>query len=222
MTSLLLVDDDDDLRGGLARAIARHRPALDVRTAGSATEAMVLLRSMTPELLVTDLCMPGIGGVELVMFARCRDPRLGVIVMSACDVDHGPSLLAPDSPIAYLEKPFRLGQLFVLLEHFLDRQSSVASPSLTDVVCLFCIAKTSGSVVVTCDAATGTAWFEGGHIQHATVGSLEGPSALRHLAGWTGARFELHRGASSASSTIDGLDDDLVAGCACLRPRSRS
>ena len=78
----------------------------------SGREAVGAMDSMErPDLLVTDVMMPGIGGVELVRRARERWPGLPVIYMSG--------QAGPDSPLAgvgepgtrFLQKPFRLTEL---------------------------------------------------------------------------------------------------------------
>jgi two-component system response regulator RegA len=62
--SLLLVDDDAFLRERLGRAVAAR--GLQVRTAGSAEEALALAREDAPELAVVDLKLPGQTGLELL------------------------------------------------------------------------------------------------------------------------------------------------------------
>lgn len=62
--SLLLVDDDDTLRGVLARALARRGFA--VITAACAKEAIGLATAQPPEFAVVDLKMPGASGLTLI------------------------------------------------------------------------------------------------------------------------------------------------------------
>jgi two-component system response regulator RegA len=78
--SILLVDDDVTLRERLARAL-RER-GFDVRTAGSADEAMELVRQDSPEMAVLDLKMPGRSGVDLLREMREHDPATRVLVLT--------------------------------------------------------------------------------------------------------------------------------------------
>jgi two-component system, response regulator RegA len=78
--SILLVDDDATLRERLARAL-RER-GFDVRTAGSADEAMELVRQDSPEMAVVDLKMPGRSGLDLLRDMREHDPATRVIVLT--------------------------------------------------------------------------------------------------------------------------------------------
>lgn len=78
--SILLVDDDVTLRERLARAL-RER-GFDVRTAGSADEAMEQTRADSPEMAVIDLRMPGRNGLELLRDMREHDPATRVLVLT--------------------------------------------------------------------------------------------------------------------------------------------
>src|SRR5512133_2479177 len=78
--SILLVDDDVTLRERLARAL-RER-GFDVRTAGSADEAMEQTRADSPEMAVIDLRMPGRNGLELLRDMREHAPASRVLVLT--------------------------------------------------------------------------------------------------------------------------------------------
>jgi len=78
--SILLVDDDLTLRERLARAL-RER-GFDVRTAGSADEAMERVRAESPEMAVLDLRMPGRSGLDLLREMREHDPATRILVLT--------------------------------------------------------------------------------------------------------------------------------------------
>jgi two-component system, response regulator RegA len=78
--TLLLVDDEGVFRERLARAF-RER-GLEVSTAGSYDEAIVLASRESPELAVVDLRMPGRGGLELVKALHALDGSTRIIVLT--------------------------------------------------------------------------------------------------------------------------------------------
>lgn len=78
--SLLLVDDDADLREVLGRALGRRGFA--VSTAGSAEEALPLARQLTPEYAVIDLKMPGASGLDLVEKLIELDAQTRIVVLT--------------------------------------------------------------------------------------------------------------------------------------------
>jgi CheY-like chemotaxis protein len=66
--TILVVDDSDDLRE-LYETLLRYE-GYEVKTASSAEEALKIVRSWWPSLVITDLFMPGIGGLELITCLR--------------------------------------------------------------------------------------------------------------------------------------------------------
>jgi PAS domain S-box-containing protein len=72
---ILLVDDEADTRDLLATALARY--GAEVTSAGSAAEALDLLEARRPDLLVTDIAMPGADGYELIRHLRARSADRG-------------------------------------------------------------------------------------------------------------------------------------------------
>jgi two-component system response regulator RegA len=78
--SILVVDDDDVLRGRLARALAER--GFDVFTADGYPEAVAIARSESPELALVDLKMPGRSGLEVVQALKEIDPQTKVVVLT--------------------------------------------------------------------------------------------------------------------------------------------
>jgi CheY-like chemotaxis protein len=79
---LLLVEDSDLLRGLLASALEAQGYA--VTPAANAAEALALLEHMndTPDLLITDLSMPGMNGLELIRIVQERLPQIPAILLT--------------------------------------------------------------------------------------------------------------------------------------------
>ena len=78
--NILLVDDHAIVRAGLGRLLAAL-PA-EITECGSGEEALALLQNATPDLLVLDLNLPGIGGLELLRRLVKERPSLPVLVLS--------------------------------------------------------------------------------------------------------------------------------------------
>ncbi len=78
---VLIVDDDDGIRRSLARVI--RNVGYDVDTAEDGLAAVESAKSFRPDLLVIDLRMPGIDGVEAYRRIRVDDPEVAAIFMTA-------------------------------------------------------------------------------------------------------------------------------------------
>lgn len=101
---VVLIVDDDPLVGEIMRR-AVTRAGRDVLLAGSPAQALELAASHPIAILVTDLTMPEMTGIELARRIREQHPTLPVILVSASPEA---SALAIDSPSWFLAKPFPL------------------------------------------------------------------------------------------------------------------
>lgn len=83
--SILVVDDHPLMRAGLCEII-RKTPDLEIcAEAGSPAEVLTLLAKVTPDLLLTDMNMPGRSGLEFIKDVLAPHPRLSILVLSMHD-----------------------------------------------------------------------------------------------------------------------------------------
>lgn len=80
--TILFVDDDGGVLDGLRRQLRRRREVWELRFARSGEEALALLATETVDVVVTDVRMPGIDGLELLRRVRARFPATVRIVLS--------------------------------------------------------------------------------------------------------------------------------------------
>lgn len=80
--SVVLADDHAIVREGLRTVLEQHLPCTVVGAASSGAEAISLVRKFQPDLLVTDMVMPGLNGLEVVRQARAAAPAMHVVVFS--------------------------------------------------------------------------------------------------------------------------------------------
>jgi DNA-binding NtrC family response regulator len=105
MASVLIVDDDTTIREMLFELLSEEHSCQSAKTA---VEALSLLEKETFDVLLTDISMPGLSGLELLEIMRQRYPKTPVIIISgAGDLDHAQRLINRGA-FAYLLKPFRL------------------------------------------------------------------------------------------------------------------
>ena len=110
---VLLVDDEAPLRRLSERALARE--GMEVRAAEDAEEALeVLSDGFVPEVLVSDVAMPGMDGLALARAAQARLPRLRVVLVSGyAEASLEGRALEPG--MAFLAKPYRPAALAALV-----------------------------------------------------------------------------------------------------------
>jgi DNA-binding NtrC family response regulator len=79
--SLLIVEDEDTLCKSLQRVLSREGYEVDI--ADSAESAFTLLERRSYDLIITDIILPGISGIELLTKYRRTNPAQKVMVMTA-------------------------------------------------------------------------------------------------------------------------------------------
>ncbi len=108
-----LVDDDASIRWVLERAL--RNDGMSARAFEAAEPALDALRRDTPDVLITDIRMPGASGLELLRRIRDARPALPVIVMTAHS-DLGSAVSAYEGgAFEYLPKPFDIDQAVALV-----------------------------------------------------------------------------------------------------------
>ena len=91
-----------------------------VQTASSPDAAERLLEASTFDLLIADLVMPGMDGLELARLARRRDPHLAVLVITAHATVETALRATREGAFDYIPKPFTMEQLEVAVERGLE------------------------------------------------------------------------------------------------------
>jgi DNA-binding NarL/FixJ family response regulator len=85
MIRILIADDHAIVRGGLKQIIATTSDMVVAAEAAQGSEVVDKLRSCTVDLLLLDMTMPGISGVDLIRRVRAEQPALPVLVLSIHD-----------------------------------------------------------------------------------------------------------------------------------------
>jgi len=120
MAGILLADDEARLRDLFARYLSGL--GHDVRTAGDGHEVMAALSEAPADLLVTDINMPGMDGIEILTALRKQGSAMPVIAMSGGGYLDKDLLLTSASmlgALVTLEKPFALDELRSAVEQAL-------------------------------------------------------------------------------------------------------
>ncbi len=81
-TTVMLVDDHELIRQGLARAFERDADVSVTGQAGTFQEATAVFRDTRPDVLVTDLQLPDGHGLDLVRAVRAEDDAVGIVVLT--------------------------------------------------------------------------------------------------------------------------------------------
>jgi signal transduction histidine kinase len=115
---LLVVDNETALMGALCDTLRLE--GYVVQGFDSPREALAALRPGEFDLLLTDLMMPEMDGIELISSARLIDPAIGAIVMTGHGTIDTAVLAMKGGALDYILKPFRLNVILPVLARALD------------------------------------------------------------------------------------------------------
>jgi two-component system, NtrC family, response regulator AtoC len=117
---VLVVDDEENIRLVLRTLLKRH--GYEVETAASGEEALGLVDSFGPDVVITDVRMPRLGGLDLLAMLKAKHQDATVIVMSA----YGNLDMAIEAMKAgaydYIQKPFKPDEVVLALRKAEERE----------------------------------------------------------------------------------------------------
>ena len=118
MKPVWVVDDDRSIRWVFEKALGRE--AIPFRTFGTAQDALAALETEAPQVLVSDIRMPGTSGLDLLQAVKAKHPSLPVIIMTAYSDLESAVAAFQGGAFEYLPKPFDVDQAVELIRRALD------------------------------------------------------------------------------------------------------
>jgi CheY-like chemotaxis protein len=111
---ILVVDDEEDVREGLGRLLEME--GYDVTTAENGLVALERAKEQRFDLVLTDLRMPGLGGVETLIGLKQLHPEMPVIMVTAYASAETVDRCKHEGAYGYVMKPFDLKHLLRVIE----------------------------------------------------------------------------------------------------------
>jgi len=110
--NILIVDDDETILHMLKRFFVRE--GFQVFVAKDSVEAMERLKAENPPIVLTDLKMPSLSGMELIQFIRQNRKNTAIVVMTAY-----PEEWSGNEVEAFFVKPFDIEEMFSVIQRIL-------------------------------------------------------------------------------------------------------
>src|SRR5580693_3352345 len=122
--SVLIVDDDPTFRKGLAASLKTS--GCSVELARNAEEALHYVREGPVDIVLLDINMPEIGGVEACHRIRAAAPRSGILMLTVREAEDDKVQALGAGADDYITKPFRLRELMARMGAVLRRTGTGA------------------------------------------------------------------------------------------------
>jgi nitrogen regulation protein NR(I) len=130
MNKVLIIDDDDNLRASFERLLTHE--GYSVITAPSAEAGIKRLAGDLPDLVVLDMQMPGMGGLEAFGIIHRMEPKLPVIIMTAYGTTETAIETIKQGAFDYILKPFDIPSLLKVIGQAVDAGRFMRQPVRMD------------------------------------------------------------------------------------------
>lgn len=195
---ILLLDDDLELLETYRELLAQLPSKPEVRTASTGPRALALLEAEPFRLLVCDLKLPKMDGLQVLSIVRRKYPELRTVALTAVLDEQFRSRAYALGVDLFWQKPSAEAEtrLFLeCLESLLVREGDagfrgVQSKSLVDIIQLECLSQSSIVLRITNGPLVGKIWIVGGEPMDAETDGAKGEEAFVKILAWKTGNFE--------------------------------
>ncbi|HZV46733.1 MAG TPA: response regulator [Thermodesulfovibrionales bacterium] len=120
-TKLLLVDDEVEFASALAERLQLR--GYDVKTANNALEALALIHTHLPDVIILDLKIPGMDGIETLKTIKKIDSTIEVIMLTGHGDVQSVAEGMKSGVFEYIMKPVDIGELTVKIDNAMKKRT---------------------------------------------------------------------------------------------------
>ena len=224
-TKVLFVDDDTALLELLRQVMANYsNDTWEIYTATDAVDALAILQEQSIRLLVIDLHMPVVSGLQFLKMLQRKYPDLLKVILTAdaSDTERGACLEAGAD--LYLQKPqveggwrsiyAALAELVKFQPRGVTSQRVLRNVSAQDMLQMECLAGNSSVLEISSGELTGKIFVEKGAVVHAVAGELEGEEAAIKLLALSQSESRLRPYSRPEKQTVSSAWQALLAAAA--------
>ena len=194
MNKVLIVDDELEYLEILKKGLQKYKSQFQVLTASDGEEAIELLKKEYISVLVTDLVMPKVDGLELLAYMSSNHPQVPCIVMTGYGSPEIKKKADRDDILHYIEKPLDFDELAAAINKGLDRLGNddfMAGVSVSGLLQIIDMEqKTCLLEVLSGNKGKGVFYFDNGVLLDASYGDLQGEEAALKMIGWDHVEFQ--------------------------------
>ncbi len=196
---ILLLDDDPDLLEMYRELLAQMPSKPEIHTALSGARAMAMLEAQPFRLLISDLKMPKMDGLQVLSIVRRKYPTLRTVVLTSVADEQFRSRVYALGVDLFWQKPateHETKQFLECIESLLGQESEpgfrgVQSKSLVDLIQIECISQSSSTLRITNGPLTGKIWINDGDLIDAETDGARAEEAFQKILAWKAGSFEV-------------------------------
>jgi CheY-like chemotaxis protein len=207
---ILIVDDDSEVLEVYKGLLERISSNPVIHTATSGQRALAMLEAGKYKLLVCDLKMPRMDGLQVLSIVRRKYPMLRTVALTGVIDEQFRSRVYSIGVDLYWHKPSseqEIKQFLECLESLLGPEDSsgfrgVQSKSLMDIIQLECMSQNSAVLKIINGSASGRIWIQEGEVVDAETGEFRGEQAFLKIFSWATGSFETQHADPNRARTI--------------------
>jgi len=203
---VLVVDDEEDLTWSISKHLSKDKEKYELICVNSGKKALEVLFQLPVDLVISDIRMPEISGLELLSEIKDSYPNTKVIIMTA----YGSSEIQEEANergcLKYIEKPFEINELRQLINSAIHEkkgfEGKISEFRLTDLIQMNCLGRMTTTLYIENQGIKGAIYFDEGNIVHAEIDDMEGENAFYEIVSWEGGNFSVERDKTTNKETI--------------------
>jgi DNA-binding response OmpR family regulator len=203
---VLIVDDEETLTWSMAKSLSRDVDKYQVMVANSGREALDALKANRVDLVISDIRMPDINGLDLLVRIKKDHPQTKVIIMTAYGSSDVQKEATRRGSLFYIEKPFEIADIRKVIIDVLGKKKGfrgkVFGLQLTDIIQMNCLGRLTTALVINKDVEKGTIFFNEGEVVHAECEETQGADAFYRILTWDEGEFVSNIGVTPPIQTI--------------------
>ncbi len=193
LKKVLIVDDEETLTWSMAKSLSKDKDKYEVLIANNGREALQLLKTNKIDLVITDIRMPDINGLDLLVMIKKEFAETKVIIMTAYGSSDVQKEANQRGSLFYIEKPFEISEIRKIIINLIGKRrgfhGKVVGLQLTDIIQMNCLSRLTTALIVTRDSEKGVIYFNEGEVVHAECGEQKGTEAFYRILSWQEGEF---------------------------------
>ena len=193
LKKVLIVDDEETLTWSMAKSLSKDKDKYEVIISNNGREALAQLGKNKIDLVITDIRMPDINGLDLMVKIKKEYPQTKVIIMTAYGSSDVQKEANQRGSLYYVEKPFEISDIRKIIIDLIGKkkgfQGKVFGLQLTDIIQMNCLGRLTTALIITRDGEKGIIYVNEGEIIHAQCGEQKGAEAFYSILSWQEGEF---------------------------------
>jgi DNA-binding response OmpR family regulator len=206
LKKVLIVDDEETLTWSMARSLSKDKDNYEVLIANNGREALNFLEKNKIDLVISDIRMPDINGLDLLVRIKKEYPQTKVIIMTAYGSADVQKEANQRGSLYYVEKPFEISDLRKIIIDLIGKKKGfrgkVFGLQLTDIIQINCLSRLTTALIITRNGEKGVIYLNDGEIIHAECGEQKGTDAFYRILSWQEGEFLSNVGVTPPVQTI--------------------